>query len=81
MARLFDDITKTIGNTPLVRINRIIQAPATVYAKLEYFNPLSSVKDRIGVRGRSPRTPSLSSRRPAIPASRWRSSPPPRAIG
>jgi cysteine synthase A len=49
MARLFDDITQTIGNTPLVRINRIIQAPATVYAKLEFFNPLSSVKDRIGV--------------------------------
>ncbi|HOA73097.1 MAG TPA: cysteine synthase A [Phycisphaerae bacterium] len=49
MARLYDDITQTIGNTPLVRINRIIQAPATVYAKLEYFNPLSSVKDRIGV--------------------------------
>ncbi len=49
MARLFDDITKTIGNTPLVRINRIIPAPATVYAKLEFFNPLSSVKDRIGV--------------------------------
>jgi cysteine synthase A len=49
MGRLFDDITKTIGNTPLVRINRIIKAPATVYAKLEYFNPLSSVKDRIGV--------------------------------
>ncbi len=48
MARLFDDITQTIGNTPLVRINRIIQAPATVYAKLEFFNPLSSVKDRIG---------------------------------
>ena len=49
MARLFEDITKTVGHTPLVRINRIIQAPATVYAKLEYFNPLSSVKDRIGV--------------------------------
>jgi len=49
MARLFDDITKTIGNTPLVRINRIINAPAVVYAKLEFFNPLSSVKDRIGV--------------------------------
>jgi len=49
MARLYDDITQTIGNTPLVRINRIIRAPATVYAKLEYFNPLSSVKDRIGV--------------------------------
>lgn len=49
MARLCDDITQTIGNTPLVRINRVIQSPATVYAKLEYFNPLSSVKDRIGV--------------------------------
>ncbi len=49
MARLYEDITKTIGNTPLVRINRIIKAPATVYAKLEFFNPLSSVKDRIGV--------------------------------
>ena len=49
MARLFEDITQTIGHTPLVRINRIIKAPATVYAKLEFFNPLSSVKDRIGV--------------------------------
>ncbi|MGQ9648967.1 MAG: cysteine synthase A [Phycisphaerae bacterium] len=49
MAKLYDDITQTIGNTPLVRIRRIIQAPATVYAKLEFFNPLSSVKDRIGV--------------------------------
>ncbi len=49
MARLFKDITETIGNTPLVRVNRIIQSDAEVYAKLEYFNPLSSVKDRIGV--------------------------------
>jgi len=49
MGRLFDDATRTIGNTPLVRINRIIQAKATVYAKLEFFNPLKSVKDRIGV--------------------------------
>ena len=49
MARLFKDITETIGNTPLVRINRIIQSDAEVYAKLEFFNPLSSVKDRIGV--------------------------------
>ena len=49
MGRLFEDITKTIGNTPLVRINRVIQAPATVYAKLEFFNPMASVKDRIGL--------------------------------
>jgi cysteine synthase A len=49
MARLYRDITETIGNTPLVRINRIIQSKAEVYAKLEFFNPLSSVKDRIGV--------------------------------
>ncbi|MFQ6048395.1 MAG: cysteine synthase A, partial [Phycisphaerae bacterium] len=49
MARLYDDITQTIGKTPLVRINRIIQSQAQVYAKLEFFNPLSSVKDRIGV--------------------------------
>jgi cysteine synthase A len=49
VARLHNDITETIGNTPLVRINRIIRADADVYAKLEFFNPLSSVKDRIGV--------------------------------
>ncbi|MCU0844064.1 MAG: cysteine synthase A [Spirochaetes bacterium] len=49
MARLFNDITETIGNTPLVRLNRINgNAPATVAVKLESFNPLSSVKDRIG---------------------------------
>jgi len=49
-ARIFDDITKTIGNTPLVRINRLAKGlNATVIAKLESFNPLSSVKDRIGV--------------------------------
>ena len=49
MAKLYDDITQTIGNTPLVRINRIIASDAVVYAKLEYFNPLSSVKDRLGL--------------------------------
>jgi len=49
MPKLFDDITRTVGRTPLVRINRIIQAAAAVYAKLEFFNPLKSVKDRIGV--------------------------------
>jgi cysteine synthase len=48
--RIFNDITETIGGTPLVRINRVIPPEhATVLAKCEFFNPLSSVKDRIGV--------------------------------
>ncbi len=48
--RIYQDITKTIGNTPLVRLNRITAGlKAQVVAKLESFNPLSSVKDRIGV--------------------------------
>lgn len=50
MGKIYDDITKTIGSTPLVRLNRITQGiDAEVVAKLESFNPLSSVKDRIGV--------------------------------
>lgn len=50
MARIFDDITKTVGNTPLVRINRLnTEKNVTVLVKIESFNPLSSVKDRIGV--------------------------------
>jgi len=49
MSRIYDDITKTIGNTPLVRINKLSAGlEATILAKLESFNPLSSVKDRIG---------------------------------
>ena len=48
--RIFNDITETIGGTPLVRINRLIPpGQATVLAKCEFFNPLGSVKDRIGV--------------------------------
>jgi cysteine synthase A len=46
---LFDDSTTAVGNTPLVRINRAVTGGATVFAKLEFFNPLKSVKDRIGV--------------------------------
>jgi cysteine synthase A len=47
--KVYDDITLTIGNTPMVRINRLVPPEhGTVLAKCEFFNPLSSVKDRIG---------------------------------
>ncbi|MEI8217850.1 MAG: cysteine synthase A [Elusimicrobiota bacterium] len=50
MSRIFSDITKTIGNTPLVKINKLAQGiSATLLAKVESFNPLSSVKDRLGL--------------------------------
>ncbi len=48
--RIYDDMTQTVGNTPLVRVRRVASGcHATVVAKLESFNPLWSVKDRIGV--------------------------------
>ena len=50
--RIYDSITQTIGDTPLVRLNRMAKeagAVADVLLKLEFFNPMASVKDRIGV--------------------------------
>src|SRR5262249_49405450 len=50
--RIYDDIAETIGHTPLVRLARLTKAAgvkADILLKLEFFNPLSSVKDRIGV--------------------------------
>jgi cysteine synthase A len=50
MGQIFDDITKTIGRTPLVKLNRVTAGlHAEILVKCEFFNPLSSVKDRIGV--------------------------------
>ena len=50
--RIYDSVTQTIGSTPIVRLNRIMAqtgAKAELCAKLEFFNPIASVKDRIGV--------------------------------
>ena len=50
MGRIFEDVTQTTGGTPLVRLNRISKGlPGTILAKLEFRNPLGSVKDRIGL--------------------------------
>jgi len=50
MAKIYNNILETIGHTPLVKLNRITDgAKATVLLKLEFFNPLGSVKDRIGL--------------------------------
>jgi len=50
MGRIYDNITQLVGHTPLMRLNRVTAGvDATVLAKLEFFNPLSSVKDRTGL--------------------------------
>src|SRR5215213_4677574 len=48
--KTYDNIAQAIGETPMIRINRLVpEGQATVFAKCEFFNPLGSVKDRIGV--------------------------------
>ena len=48
--KIYNNITEVYGNTPLVRINKIMDgAPAHVFAKLEFYNPTSTVKDRLAV--------------------------------
>ena len=50
MAKIYKDITETIGNTPLVKLNNLTKGlESTVVAKMEFFNPMASVKDRIGI--------------------------------
>jgi len=50
MSKIYNNITETIGNTPLVKINKVTgDSRAVILAKIESFNPLSSVKDRIGI--------------------------------
>jgi len=46
---IYDDILGTIGNTPVVRVNRIAPAGRTIYVKIEFFNPAGSVKDRLAI--------------------------------
>lgn len=49
MSRIYEDITATVGHTPLVKLKRMVGADATVLAKMESFNPCGSVKDRIAI--------------------------------
>src|SRR5579863_2390052 len=50
MGRIYNNIIETVGRTPLVRLNKVTEGlPATILLKCEFFNPLGSVKDRIGM--------------------------------
>jgi cysteine synthase A len=50
LGKTFDNVVESVGNTPMIRINRLVPPDgATVFAKCEFFNPLKSVKDRIGL--------------------------------
>ena len=50
MGRIYNNIVETVGRTPLVKLNKVTAGlPATILLKCEFFNPLSSVKDRIGI--------------------------------
>src|SRR5512138_3405009 len=50
MGRIYNNIVETVGRTPLVKLNKVTDgAPATILLKCEFFNPLGSVKDRIGM--------------------------------
>ncbi|GAA4074622.1 hypothetical protein GCM10023065_31910 [Microbacterium laevaniformans] len=85
MSGIHSDITSAFGNTPLVRLNRISEGlPGTVLAKLEFYNPASSVKDRLGIAivdaaeasGALQPAARSSRARAATPASHWRWSAP-----
>ena len=89
--RVYSSITETIGDTPIVRLDKLAKengVKANLLAKLEFFNPIASVKDRIGVamietleaQGKiTPARRRWSSRPPAIPALRSPLPPPQRA--
>ena len=49
MGRIFQNIVETVGNTPVVRINRLAPAGVNLFVKIEAFNPLGSVKDRLAL--------------------------------
>lgn len=89
MGRIYNNIVETVGRTPLVRLNKVTAGvPATILLKCEFFNPLGSVKDRIGMsmiedaekRGILKKILSLSNRRVVTRASHWHSSRQPKGI-